>query len=58
MTMDAFTGRDPTRPVAPAFRKLSDVADRTTRHAMSAGLLSDPKMVEKLKKGPRHGRTA
>lgn len=54
MTMDTFTGRDPTRPVAAAFTKLTDIAKRKA----AGGLLSDPSMVAKLGKGARNGRTA
>lgn len=58
MTMDSFTGRDPTRPVAPAFTKMSDVVELHAKRRAAAGLLSDPAMVAKLGKGGRNGRTA
>lgn len=58
MTMNSFTGRDPTRPVAPAFTKLSEIAANHAKRKMAAGLLSDPAMLAKLDKGGRNGRSA
>lgn len=56
MTMDSFTGRDPTRPVAPAFTKLADIAERAAKRKAAGGLLSDPAMMAKL--GGQNGRPA